>query len=252
VGISWFPAAILHTGDGRHWNLVRQVPAAPAGQPAGAAITSVDELVRNASGAFWAVAHAVDRSTVRVYLLRSRDGGKHWSIALNLAGGSGFVSVTGSRLGAFVTSTSYRLYTTDDGGKTWSRRHLSMYVWNVQPMSSSALWGFGSGGVLLHTSDAGRTWQHITIRVRDFQPSGLSFLNPSDGWITGTRCDTTPCTPVILRTRDGGAHWLLIRFRPSFASDGFDWVTPRIGYVMLNGALYRTGDGGISWHTVMT
>jgi len=121
-------------------------------------------------------------------------------------------------------------------------------TWNDQFVSASSGWAFGSGGTLLHTSDGGRTWQHISIQVADFHPAGLYFVDAADGWITGTSCSSTPCAPIILRTRDGGAHWTLIRFRRSFASDGFDWVTPQVGYLMQNGALYRTGDGGITWH----
>jgi len=32
--------------------------------------------------------------------------------------------------------------------------------------------------------------------------------------------------------------------------DGFDWVTPQLGYLLGESVLYRTRDGGITWHVV--
>jgi photosystem II stability/assembly factor-like uncharacterized protein len=234
----WFTSAILRTIDGIHWRQVANVPGA----------TEIDQLVRTSPRTVWVSAHLAYMTGPAEVVFRSADNGTTWKRVLTVEpGGTGSLSFVGSQIGFLAIADTHHLYVTTDGGRRWSRRTENVSTWNAQFVSASSGWAFGSSEMLLHTSDGGRSWQHITIQVPEFRPAGLYFLDPRDGWITGSRCTSTPCTTIILRTRDGGAHWILIRLGRSFAADGFDWVTPQVGYVMLNGALYRTGDGGVTW-----
>lgn len=237
---AWSPTAILHTAHGIDWQQVAQLPA-----------TSIDRLVRSSAGAVWAVASSVNGSRYQVRLFRSTDGGLNWQHMLHVPGGSAFLSFIGARLGFLATTTPFQLYMTRDGGTTWSRRTESVRTWHDQFVSATAGWALGAGANLLHTDDGGIHWRIVPIQLSGLHPADLYFLNPSDGWITGTRCDTTVhCVPIMLRTRDGGDHWIIIRFRRPAGFDGFDWVTPQLGYLLGESTLYRTQDGGVNWRMI--
>jgi photosystem II stability/assembly factor-like uncharacterized protein len=244
VGMDWSPdgsaAAILRTGNGIHWRRVARLPG----------VTSIDGLVQTSARTVWAVAHLAYMTVPNEALFRSTDGGANWRRILTVRPANACLSFVGSRLGFLALADTRDLYVTRDGGSTWSRRTESTSTWNDQFVSALSGWAFGEGSRVLHTDDGGRHWQPVDVQVAGLQPAALYFVNPSDGWITGTLCNSTPCSAVSLRTRDGGAHWVLIRFHQPFAFDGFDWVTPQLGYVMLNGALFRTRDGGVTWRVV--
>jgi photosystem II stability/assembly factor-like uncharacterized protein len=241
----WFTSAILRTTDGTHWRQVANIPGA----------TEIDQLVRTPPRTVWVSAHLAYMTGPAAAVFRSTDNGKSWRRLLAVGpGGTGSLSLVGSQLSFLAIADTRHLFVTTDGGRRWSRRTENVSTWNDQFVSASSGWAFGANYSLLHTSDGGRRWRTVaTLKALGVCASGLYFINARDGWITGTHCGSqAPGTPVMLRTRDGGAHWLLVRFHQLFASHGFDWVTPRVGYVMQNGALYRTGDGGITWHTRAT
>lgn len=235
----WSPAAILQTANGIDWRQVAQLPA-----------TTIDGLVRTSTGTVWAVAASIDGADFQVHLYRSIDNGRHWRQMLRVPGGGGFLSFAGSRLGFLATTTPFRFYVTTNGGSAWSRRSESRRTWNDEYVSASSGWAFGSGGILLHTDDAGNHWRRIAVRIAGIRLTSVYTVGRRHVWITGTNCTAIPCVPVILRSVDDGMRWTLIRFHHAFAVDGFDWVTPHLGYVVDNGGLYRTSDGGITWRIV--
>jgi photosystem II stability/assembly factor-like uncharacterized protein len=237
----WFTSAILRTTDGTHWRQIATLPGA----------TEIDQLVRTSPRKVWASAHLASMTGPGAAVFRSTDNGTSWRRLLAVGPGEiGFLSLVGSLRGFLAVADTRHLYVSGDGGVRWTRRTESVSTWNDQFVSTSSGWAFGANYRLMHTSDGGRRWRTVaSLRDLGVCASGLYFINPRDGWITGTHCTLpSPGTPVMLRTRDGGAHWLLVRFHQPFPADGFDWVTPQVGYVMQSGVLYRTDDGGISWH----
>lgn len=105
--------------------------------------------------------------------------------------------------------------------------------------------GPSRGGVILHTSDAGATWQ---IQFGDPESSDreivrLFFLDATHGWATrpgGAR-------HTLLRTTDGET-WEEAGTLPG--TDDFVFVTPEVGFSTSHDEIQRTTDGGRHWTTV--
>jgi photosystem II stability/assembly factor-like uncharacterized protein len=57
--------------------------------------------------------------------------------------------------------------------------------------------------VLLHTGDAGRSWQLIHL-PRVFGPGGLDFVTPTNGYANDPQRG-------LYRTHDGGQTWTFVR-----------------------------------------
>lgn len=89
-----------------------------------------------------------------------------------------------------------------------------------------------------------------------FSVGSVTFISSSQGWVLGSyRCDRHPCTALI-RTTDGGIHWRRLdapkvgHSVSGFCAGAVSEVTfadARHGFAFGPG-LWRTGDGGHSWH----
>src|SRR4029077_11767190 len=103
------------------------------------------------------------------------------------------------------------VYTTSDGGDTWSAPRLIPSVTTVTFIDANH-WVetglFAGGNSLARTSDSGKSWETVkpvfdNVPARDPQRALqlIQFVDPSDGlaWIT--------CPTILITTSDGGSHW---------------------------------------------
>lgn len=109
-------------------------------------------------------------------------------------------------------------------------------------------WAAGNGGVIIHTSDAGNTWE-LQNSQTGYDIADLTFLNENYGWAVAHNYITSPFGTIILKTFDGGENWLsepymdenifinCILFRDSL--DIWMGGSPH--------ALVRSTDGGSIW-----
>jgi len=127
----------------------------------------------------------------------------------------------------------------------------------------------GVGGVL-RTTDGGKTWKATAIGSPNGQPvitSSIDFINPDDGWLMAGHGGAAGSEAVdVYRTTDGGATWSRVS-GASFTSNapagslpvggdknGIVFADARTGWVTgdapANGVadVYRTTDGGLTWH----
>ena len=142
-----------------------------------------------------------------------------------------------------------RIQRTTDGGRTWHD------VWTSQGARldwiafADRRHGFvGGDRFILRTADGGSTWGRSPMSApRDGGPPlqlEPTFLTPSVGFAV-----TDPASfagPVFIRTTDGGKHWRRVR---GLRVGNVDFVSSRIGFA-LGRRLYRTDDGGATWHPI--
>lgn len=129
-------------------------------------------------------------------------------------------------------SDSEKLWHTSDGGKTW--RFLASLVQESRNIdrfhfASSHLGWMIQSNELYRTKNGGATWSHIRTPMSDRAGSLYSFhfeANGEVGWIAGGIY--YPIKSTNCKNDDAG---LLPNYTPA----------------CLNGAVFRTDDGGISW-----
>jgi photosystem II stability/assembly factor-like uncharacterized protein len=147
----------------------------------------------------------------RSEILATTDAGASWTVQdrgdLNLVSADFISSTTGWAVG------EHTLLFTDDGGSTWTRLPepcpALQSVHFVSPATGFAIAGGsgaqgtpttapGTGGVVLTTTDGGRSWRQVGAPVN---PQSICFSNARSGWLgAGGR---------LYASADGGRSWTL-------------------------------------------
>lgn len=94
---------------------------------------------------------------------------------------------------------------TEDGGVTWEERFVGSargsWAWKISfptpAIGYVATQGPRPGGIVLKTTDSGRTWTEIDLPTTS-SFSGIGFVTPLRGWVGGG---------ALLETSDGGVTW---------------------------------------------
>lgn len=122
-------------------------------------------------------------------------------------------------------------------------------------------WAAGALGLLLETSDGGKTWVSRDSgldryrRYSHILPSitSLTFPNPRIGWLTGRDTDTGHYGGLILHSSDEGKSW---RFQlksdsklfPQPGLSSIIFIDHRQGWAVgANGTILHTSDAGRKW-----
>ena len=132
------------------------------------------------------------------------------------------------------------------GAPAW----LSLFGVAIQPDNNVFI--VGSKGMLLTSTDHGKTWVQRTIKERQgsdlFQDRDLYSIRFSPagktGWIVGE-------DGIILKTEDAGATWTKQdagTTKNLFKVAAID--DQQVVIVGADGAIVRTADGGAHWQTV--
>ena len=230
----------------------------------------------------WLATFNTVNGQVRVWT--TADGGSTWSVATTPApqpirnpllfadGTNGWLATPGEPTSEFQQQPIV-VTRTVDGGRSWQRVGAPPDVCGKQDMSFlNATTGWITGGCLAGitfevTSDGGRTWKAQKLASPDGKgftldcdagPCSLSaprFAGPSYGYMVLNDYDNAHDShrSTLYVTRDGGRTWSL---RPLPAGDlRVTMINPSTGYAAAaqarpSGWLYRTDDGGLSWHSV--
>lgn len=211
-------------------------------------------------------------------LLRTQDGGTHWSevgsddntlyVVKYVSTVEGWsISQVGDKAeqnpGSDGTEIQYTLMHTTDGGTTWSVQwegrqvstlHLSL--WFQDASNGFAL----IGNSLLTTQNGGGTWTSVSFGTSDFTPQSISFTDREIGWVIGVNGKDDKI--IVLHTKDGGKSWIQ-QFEKTYpdsgshvGSIGIDFTDSETGWFLTsdlgtwNGDLYNTLDGGSSWNKI--
>ena len=116
-------------------------------------------------------------------------------------------------------------------------------------------WISGQEGLILHTTDGGKTWQRQKSGTSVYLFS-LSFIDRNRGWAIGDKS-------ILLQTTDGGANWSLHKITTAAQKEvsaeeaiaSADPVLYDVQFLDANngwvvgefGKIYHTTDGGQTW-----
>ena len=159
-----------------------------------------------------------------IYLYRTTDGGTTWnkirlpipaklpdiysnesnvcgSYNPGFQGQTGWVVVKCNTYDPGVTQTF--LYTSPDGGKTWSSHTVPAILDYVQFLNPGVGWFAGGGRVYL-SEDGGKTWSPVSGLGGEGQPD---FITQTAGWMIAKTGDSI----TLVQTADGGATWTQLK-----------------------------------------
>jgi photosystem II stability/assembly factor-like uncharacterized protein len=150
------------------------------------------------------------------------------------------------------------LISTTDGGATWQKHALSWDnlipqvvrdVGYMEPNLNSVFfvdqqfgWIVGEFGLILHTSDGGRSWSAQRYGKDLPQLYAIAFLDGRTGWAAGQLGD-------LVVTSDGGVHW-----RPIEVDAETDLYAIALkgkqGMIVGDGVALVSNDAGATWSRV--
>ena len=123
---------------------------------------------------------------------------------------------------------------------------LQTYFTDTYFLSALRGWTVGHDGVILKTTDGGKTWHPQQSGVtEDLQR--IHFIDEQHGWIGGKE--------VLLRTENGGQTWQRVGkgLENVFFISAMHFITPKKGWIGVNnGQTLHTTDGGKTWHIQKT
>ena len=201
----------------------------------------------------------------------SADGGRTWRPASGVAGTGGLgalpagvavncLALDPSDSLVVYAATSGGLLRTGDGGSRWvaidpdGHPRLSLSV-AVGPADGGSLW-LGTDIGLLHSQDAGGSWQESGFEGRSLSPATAIALDPSDPGVVFAASYCNWCGEsafpvyVLMRSLDGGATWSAF-YQPAggqpVVSIGLEPRDPSRVYAGTPSGLSASGDGGTTW-----
>jgi RHS repeat-associated protein len=174
-------------------------------------------------------------STTNIYGMAFSDGNKGFVVGDN-----------GSGTGV--------IYTTTDGGKTWSKV-LSIGVGNLQDVQfiGTTAYAISDKGELVKSSNSGTTWTTVVTPTAQ-KLNDLYFSSATNGVIVGN-------AGTILKTSNGGTSWDAVTIDPAAIPAGvalstinlndLHFTSSTTGYIAgSNAMVLRTTNSGTNWYAL--
>ena len=108
------------------------------------------------------------------------------------------------------------------------------------------------GGVgVLKSTDGGQSWQQVNNGITNLYV-GTLFMHPEnpDTLLAGSSNNAFPEGSGVFLTTDGGANWQRV-MADGVQSVEFSILDPTIAYAGNPGFIYRSTDGGKTWHSAL-
>ncbi|HVQ37026.1 MAG TPA: YCF48-related protein, partial [Pyrinomonadaceae bacterium] len=182
----------------------------------------------------------------RAYLLRTSDGGQHWT-RTNMQGVNVDTRITraifpGNGRG-WAFGEAGAVLRTSDLGTSWIKLQApTRYLLLGGAFIDNSGWLVGAGSTILQTSDGGETWNQGRLPTStNVRFNSTSFVNARLGWAVGSG-------GAIYRTINGGRSWQAQI--SGVSSDLLDvkFLDAVEGWAVGGeGTVLRTNDGGLHW-----
>jgi len=126
---------------------------------------------------------------------------------------------------------------TNDGGLTWEARSFSnldaeeevTYRFTIASFRDGEGWVLGKPTLLLHTKDAGKTWERIPLSPKlPGEPSSITALGPN-------KAEMTTSSGAVYVTENSGRNW------KAQVKETIDATLNRVSSSGVSGASYFTG-----------
>jgi len=126
---------------------------------------------------------------------------------------------------------------TNDGGNTWEARSFSnldaeeevTYRFTVASFTDGEGWVLGRPALMLHTKDAGKTWERIPLSPKlPGEPTSIISLGPN-------KAEMTTSSGAVYITENAGRNW------KAQVKETIDATLNRISSSGVSGASYFTG-----------
>lgn len=176
-------------------------------------------------------------------LLKTTDAGTSWQIDT-----IGYpliywdLQFLDSKIG-FISCSNGVMVKTTDTGATWTIKQIGdLYsLYSVEILPNGNIVTAGYSGKIYYSTDLGETFTQSVVPIQ-FVIEDLAFANNDIGIAIGQ----ATITNAILKTKDGGLNWDLIR--QPMGHLNADFVTDSIGYnVGIDLRVLKSTDQGNSW-----
>jgi len=176
-------------------------------------------------------------------IFRTEDAGATWDqIASGIDTWLSRMKFVDENLGLAVGYSA--IITTEDGGKTWTRRSLPADIGDCSLIGIASAdkkrWlVVGSRGVILASEDAGQTWIS--------QSSPINRILYGVAWSDSQTATVVGDKGIILQYVEG-IGWIERKSGTSYRLYAVEFISPLIGFAVGQfGTILRTDDGGETW-----
>jgi photosystem II stability/assembly factor-like uncharacterized protein len=156
--------------------------------------------------------------------------------------------VTGKDL---TGSTGGRVWSTTDGGMSWTEAHVSGTgtLGQVQALPTGQMFAAAGKGMMVYDGSA---YQDVSVEVGDgLILTNVLMLNASCGYAMAGPDEGQPAGSQVYWTGDGGVTWAARGSKLGYTLTRMSWVNKDLGWAAgedgTKGFVARTTDGGQTW-----
>lgn len=183
--------------------------------------------------------------TEKGYFLSTNDGGLTWKIYNFDRNDIQFTDMSISANRIFITATGGLIFQSFDSGLTWNEKKInsSRYKKSYSNLNSISMYDFNNGiivgddGLILKTSNGGRTWDNIKFRTYDY--FAVMMRTSKNIYIGGEK-------GVFLHSIDGGKSWQYYNFKTQ-AINSLYYLENKLWAIGDSGMIMYSENEGISW-----